>query len=65
MKNKIFMSIKDAAEYTGLAQSYIRSGCKKGTIPHIRSGQKYLVNVKLLEEIADSCSMSEDKIMGV
>jgi excisionase family DNA binding protein len=65
MNNTIFMSIKDAAAYTGLAQSYIRNGCKNGSIPHLKSGQKYLVNVKLLLEKADACCMSEEKRMEV
>ena len=43
-----FKKIKDAATVTGLSQFFIRRGCKDGTIPHIKSGGVYYVNVALL-----------------
>lgn len=43
-----FMKIKDACTYTGLSQFYLRNGCKDGSIPHIRSGQTYFVNIPAL-----------------
>ena len=46
MKN--FQKIKEACETTGLSQFYLRSGCKAGTIPHIKSGTVYLINVPAL-----------------
>lgn len=54
-----FQKIAQASRTTGLSQYYLRSGCKDGTIPHIKSGTNYLVNVPaLLEqlglEVADS-----------
>lgn len=42
-----FQSIRGASEITGLAQGYIRAGCKSGTIPHVMCGQEYRVNVPL------------------
>lgn len=48
MKMVPFMSIKEACEATGLSQFYLRRGCKEGTIPCIRSGVKYLINVPAL-----------------
>ena len=47
-----FQSISAAARLTGLAQCYIRDGCKKKTIPHIRCGQEFRINMPLwLEQL--------------
>lgn len=43
-----FMSIKEACQVTGLSQFYLRRGCKDGSIPCIKSGVKYLINVPAL-----------------
>lgn len=43
-----FQKIVDACKTTGLSQYYLRRGCKNGTVPHIRSGTVYLVNVPAL-----------------
>ena len=43
-----FQKIGDACKSTGLSQYYLRSGCKAGTIPHIKSGSTYYVNVPAL-----------------
>lgn len=45
-----FQSIADAARTTGLSQYHIRNGCKDGSIPHIKCGGVYKVNVPLLLE---------------
>lgn len=44
---KLYMTIEEAANYTGLSKFYIRNGCRKNEIPHIMAGKKYLVNVRL------------------
>ena len=54
-----FMSIKDAATATGLSQFYIRNGCKDGSVPHIKSGNQYMVNVPLLIEELNRASVRE------
>lgn len=47
-----FMKIAAASRATGLSQFYLRQGCKAGSIPHIKSGTVYLVNVnKLLRQL--------------
>ena len=47
-----FMKIGAASRVTGLSQYYLRQGCKDGTIPHIKSGTVYMVNVaKLLRQL--------------
>lgn len=43
-----FQKIADAATTTGLSQYYLRCGCKDGSVPHIKSGSVYYVNVPLL-----------------
>lgn len=48
LNNKPFMSIEEAAETTGLSTFYLRNGCKAGSVPHVKSGKKYLVNVSAL-----------------
>ncbi len=46
----VYMSIPEAAKYTGLAACFIRKGIKSGEIPSINAGKKYLVNVPLMLE---------------
>lgn len=53
-----FQKIKEACATTGLSQFYLRNGCKDGSIPHIRSGGVYYINVPaLLEKLG--CSNQE------
>lgn len=53
---KPFMSIKEACQFTGLSQVYLRRGCKDGTVPHIKSGVKYLINVPaLMQRLGVDC----------
>ena len=40
--------IKDACKTTGLSQYYLRKGCKDGTVPCVKSGNTYYVNVPAL-----------------
>lgn len=40
-----FQTVKDACRTTGLSQNFLRKGCKAGTIPAIRSGRVWLVDV--------------------
>ena len=46
--NVPFMKIRDAAMATGLSQYYLRNGCKDGTIPCVKSGTVWMVNVPAL-----------------
>lgn len=43
-----FQTIVDASRTTGLSQYFLRRGCWDHTVPHIRVGAKYLVNVPAL-----------------
>ena len=47
-----FQKIPLAARSTGLSQFYLRQGIKAGTVPYVKSGNAFLVNVpKLLESL--------------
>ena len=57
MNDAPFQSIREACRSTGLSQCYLRSGCRDGSVPHIMSGTKYLVDVPaLLAKLRDSTS---------
>ena len=43
-----FQKITDAATTTGLSQYFLRSGCRDGSVPHVKSGTTYFVNVPAL-----------------
>lgn len=43
-----YKTILEAAAASGLSQSYLRKGCRDGTIPHIRIGTKFMINVPAL-----------------
>lgn len=38
-----YQTISGAARITGLSQYYIRTGCKSGTVPHIKCGDEYRI----------------------
>lgn len=49
-----FQRVPAACRITGLSQTYLRAGCKDGTIPHIKSGSIYYINVPaLLKKLND------------
>ena len=43
-----FQSISDTVRTTGLSSHYLRAGCKDGTIPHIRCGNTFMIDVATL-----------------
>ena len=43
-----FQTIPSACNITGLSQKFLRNGCKDGSIPHIKSGTTYYINVPAL-----------------
>ncbi len=48
----IFQPIKEAVKITGMSEYWFRQNLKAGKIPHIRSGNKILVNIpRLLVEL--------------
>lgn len=45
-----FQKIAETCKTTGLSQYFLRQGCKNGTVPHIKSGGVYYINVPALME---------------
>lgn len=43
-----FQKIAEACKTTGLSQYFLRQGCKTGTIPHVKSGGVYYINIPAL-----------------
>ena len=43
-----FQKIPEACRTTGLSMYYLRRGCRDGSVPHIKSGTVYLINVPAL-----------------
>ncbi len=54
MKNgessKTYYTLREAVKETGLSAYFLRNGCKAGTVPHAKSGNRYYINVPLLLE---------------
>ena len=45
-----YQKIADACQTTGWSQFFLRKGCRDGTVPHIRSGRTYYIDVPALRE---------------
>lgn len=45
---KPYQKIQEACRTTGLSQYMLRRGCQDGSVPHVRSGRTYYVNVPAL-----------------
>ena len=43
-----FQKIADAVKTTGLSAYFLRQGCRDGSVPHVKSGGTYYVNVAAL-----------------
>ena len=59
MNGTPFQKIPEAARTTGLSQYYLRGGCKEGTVPHVKSGTVYLINVPALLRKLDAESSAQ------
>lgn len=46
--NAPFQRIPAACRITGLSQHYLREGCKTGTVPHVKAGGTYMINIPAL-----------------
>lgn len=56
-----YVTINEAARATGVSSIYIRNGCRDGSIAHIKSGRKYLVNMpRLLEKLDEDSTAREN-----
>lgn len=43
-----FQKIQDACKSTGLSMYFLRKGCRDGSIPCVKSGKTFFVNVPAL-----------------
>lgn len=43
-----YQKIPEACRTTGLSQYMLRRGCRDGSVPHVRSGRTYYVDVPAL-----------------
>lgn len=51
-----FQSVRGAAEITGLSRYFIIKGCQAGTVPHIKVGTDYRINMPLFLAQLESSS---------
>ena len=59
---KIFGTVDETRDNTGLSGYYIRDGLRKGQIPHIMTGCKYLIHIpKFLSLLDASVTAYADK----
>ncbi len=56
-----FQRIKDASRTTGLSTYFLRKGCRDGSIPNVRSGGTYYINIPALLEQLNVDSRSSTK----
>lgn len=56
-----FQKIAEACKTTGLSQYFLRQGCKNGTIPHVKSGGVYYINVPALIEVLSAGQMGQSE----
>lgn len=48
MNEKPFLKIADASAATGLSSHFLRAGCRNGSVPCVKSGTTYYVDVASL-----------------
>lgn len=56
-----YQSISAASRLTGLAQGFIRAGCKSGAIPHIMCGGEYRICMPLFLQLLETESAASVK----
>lgn len=61
---KPFQKIPEACKTTGMSQFWLRKGCKDGTIPHVKSGQTYYINIPALLEQLGVLSQAQADATG-
>ncbi|MDE7054548.1 hypothetical protein AALA83_15660 [Oscillospiraceae bacterium 44-5] len=61
MNGTPFQKIPEVARTTGLSTYFLRRGVRDGTVPHIKSGTVYLVNVPALLRRLDVESTAQDR----
>lgn len=56
-----YQRIKEACRSTGLSAYFLRKGCRDNSVPHVRSGNTYYINVPALLELLYNKSQSEQE----
>lgn len=51
-----YQSVRGAAEITGLSRHFILNGCKAGTVPHIKVGVDYRIDMPLFFQQLENLS---------
>ena len=55
-----FQKIQDACATTGLSRYFLRNGCKDGSVPHIKSGGVYYINIPALLKKLEATQMKTE-----
>ena len=55
-RDAIFQNVRGASTITGWSMKAIRAGCQDGTIPHIKQGADYRINMPMWIEQLNSAS---------
>lgn len=56
-----FLKINDACKATGLSTYFLRNGCRDGSVPCIKSGKVYFIDVPALLDKLRAQAESEVK----
>lgn len=59
-----FQKIPEACRTTGLSQYFLRKGCKDGSIPHVKSGPTYYINVPELLTQLGASKQTDSGVIG-
>lgn len=59
-----FQKIPEACKTTGLSQYFLRKGYKDGSVPHVKSGPMYYVNVPALMAQLGVPPQTEDDLVS-
>ena len=55
-RDALFQPPRGAAEITGFSVKYIRAGCRDGTIPHLKAGNDYKIDMTAWLELLHAAS---------
>ena len=59
---KPYLRIKAASRATGLSEYFLRAGCRTGSIPHVRCGRTYMIDmVRLLRQLGADDPMGGER----
>ena len=60
MEAKLYMSIRETAKYTGIAESFLRAAVRDKRVPGVYSGKKFLVHVpRFLQTLEEQSGRNE------